>query len=80
MNVRKHRRKITEVMQEMREVGPMNTVEIRDWINDRSHYGVTTNWVGNVMRKAGVFEEVGRQKIRSVSGRCHTVKLWMVKE
>jgi hypothetical protein len=80
MNVRKHKKKVTEVMNEMREFGPMNTVEIRDWINDRSHYGVTTNWVGNIMRKSGCFEEVGVVKIRSISGRLHTVKMWMVIE
>ena len=80
MNVRKFRGKITEVMEEMRENGPMNTIEIRDWINDRNRYGVTTNWVGNVMRKSGCFDKVGRSRIKSVTGQSHTVILWMVKE
>lgn len=80
MNVRKFRGKITELMDEMRENGPMHTLEIREWINDRSHYGVTTQWVGNVMRKSGCFECVGRARTKTITGNHYTVKLWMVIE
>lgn len=79
MNVKKNRRKITEIMEVMTENGEMNSVEVKEWFNNNTKHGVTMPWVTNVMRKSGCFVEVGEEKVRSVGGYLHLVKVWDVK-
>ena len=75
MKVRKYRKKITELEEEILENGEMNTRQIHDWLNARIRNGVTMNWVGNVMAKCGIFHQVGCERVYGLSGN-YQVAVW----
>ena len=75
MKVRKYRKKITELEEEILENGEMNTRQIHDWLNARIRNGVTMNWVGNVMSKCGIFRQVGCERVYGLSGN-YQVAVW----
>ena len=75
MKVRKHARKITKLEDLMIENGEMNFIEIKDWMNAEIRGGITSNWLGNVLSKCGLFEKVGHQRIAGLSGN-YVVTVW----
>lgn len=58
MRVRKHAKKITQLEEHILENGPMDYLEIKEWLNDRVRGGVTSNWLGNVLAKCGLFDRI----------------------
>ena len=58
MRVRKHAKKITQLEEHILENGPMDYLEIKEWMNDRIRGGVTSNWLANVLVKCGLFEKI----------------------
>ena len=58
MRVRKHAKKITQLEEYILKNGPMDYVEIKEWLNERIRGGVTSNWLGNVLVKCGLFEKI----------------------
>ena len=75
MKVRKHAKKITMLEEKMLENGEMNFIEIKNWMNDRIRGGITSNWLGNVMSKCGLFDKVGMERISGFSGN-YIVTVW----
>jgi len=75
MKVRKHAKKITMLEERMLEIGEMNFVEIKEWMNDRIRGGITSNWLGNVLSKSGLFDKVGSQTVGGFSGN-YVVTVW----
>ncbi len=75
MKVRKHAKKITKLEEKMLEDGEMNFSEIKDWMNAEIKGGITSNWLGNVMAKSGLFDKVGMQIVGGMSGN-YQVTVW----
>ena len=75
MRVRKHAKKITMLEEKMMDDGEMNTRECHDWLNARIRFGVTMNWVGNVLAKCGLFESTGSEMVGGPSG-SYRILIW----
>ena len=58
MRVRKHAKKITQLEEHILENGPMDYLEIKEWMNARIRGGVTSNWLSNVLVKCGLFDKI----------------------
>ena len=56
-------------------LGPANTVEIFDHLNDRFKWGATMNQVGNILAKDNRFSKMG-QKRGELRGSVYTVCVW----
>ena len=68
MRVRKHRKKVTMLEERMLENGEMDFQEIKDWLNARIRGGVTSNWLGNVLAKSGLFVQTGQVRVQGIGG------------
>ena len=66
MRVRKHAKKVTMLEEWMLENGEMDFLEIKNWMNERIRGGITSNWLGNVLAKSGLFVRVGDSKIDGI--------------
>ena len=58
MRVRKYAKKITQLEEHILENGPMDFLEIKEWMNDRIRGGGSSNWLSNVLVKCGVFNKI----------------------
>lgn len=75
MKARKHAKKITKLENVMIENGEMNFIEIKNWMNGEIKGGITSNWLGNILAKSGLFQKVGNQRISGFSGN-YNVTVW----
>jgi hypothetical protein len=66
MRVRKHKKKVTMLEEWMLENGEMDFLEIKDWMNARIRGGITSNWLGNVLSKSGLFERIGDSRVDGI--------------
>jgi hypothetical protein len=75
MKVRKNAKKITELREHMLENGEMSFPEIKDWLNARIRLGITSNWLGNVLAKSGLFDKVGMVSVPGYTGN-NKISIW----
>jgi hypothetical protein len=75
MKVRKNAKKITELRNHMLDNGEMSFSEIKDWLNDRIRMGITSNWLGNILAKSGLFDKVGVVYVPGYTGN-NKVTIW----
>ena len=75
MKVRKNAKKVTELRDHMLVNGEMSFSEIKDWMNDRIRMGITSNWLGNVLSKSGLFNKVGMVRVPGYTG-TNAITIW----
>jgi hypothetical protein len=73
--VRKNGKKVTELRDHMLVNGEMSFHEIKDWMNARIRMGVTSNWLGNILAKSGLFDKVGMVSVPGYTGN-NKVTIW----
>lgn len=61
------------------EIGPANTHEIFQHVNDRLRHGCVMNQLSNVLARDMRFEKTGMQRIDTAYGR-HNVCIWRLRD
>jgi len=59
----------------MLENGEMSFSEIKDWLNARIRMGITSNWLGNVLAKSGLFNKAGTVRVPGYTG-TNQITIW----
>ena len=75
----KHNRIIRMIEGKLSEGTTLNTVEIKEFINNNTRNGIDSNALGNILSKNKQFESLGKERIKGVGSGSYLVTLWRLK-
>lgn len=76
----KTRRLRANIVDYLRENGPMSTTAIKDHLNQRMRHGTTMQQLGNVLAKYKDFKQCGMERVSGILSGGYMVCVWELNE